>query len=203
VRLILETWTTGYSIPSPALDLAADRAAALYDGAVRDDAVRSGRVGGRAYFAPTAVRPGLSAREAGVTPALARPHDQVYFHLPLSIAPFVWRPRTSPSHGENRGSSPLGSANKIKYLIDISGARFGSYGKSTEWMILNCGECRRMYSSHGAKPLSGSGVWIVCDGTGRRVHQFSTRGRRGGAGARGRRQGGSIGVVICSRSAGA
>jgi hypothetical protein len=117
VRLILETWTTGYSIPSPALDLAADRAAALYDGAVRDDAVRSGRVGGRAYFAPTAVRPGLSAREAGVTPALARPHDQVYFHLPLSIAPFVWRPRTSPSHGENRGSSPLGSANDFNNLL--------------------------------------------------------------------------------------
>ena len=75
-----------------------------------------GASGGGAYFAPTAVRPGLSAREAGVTPALARPHDQVYFHLPLSIAPFVWRPRTSPSHGENRGSSPLGSANKINDL---------------------------------------------------------------------------------------
>ena len=75
-----------------------------------------GASGGGAYFAPTAVRPGLSAREAGVTPALARPHDQVYFHLPLSIAPFVWRPRTSPSHGENRGSSPLGSANDFNNL---------------------------------------------------------------------------------------
>jgi len=28
-------------------------------------------------------------REAGVTQSLARPHDQVYFHLPLSFAPFV------------------------------------------------------------------------------------------------------------------
>ena len=28
-------------------------------------------------------------------------------------------PRTSPSHGENRGSSPLGSANKIKRLMQV------------------------------------------------------------------------------------
>src|SRR5262249_7269624 len=27
--------------------------------------------------------------------------------------------RTSPSHGENRGSSPLGSANEIKHLIQV------------------------------------------------------------------------------------
>ena len=28
-------------------------------------------------------------------------------------------PRTSPSHGENRGSSPLGSASKIKLLMQV------------------------------------------------------------------------------------
>ena len=41
--------------------------------------------------------------------------------------------RASPSHGENRGSSPLGSANKINSLsgsMDLAGM---SYGKSTAY----------------------------------------------------------------------
>ena len=45
---------------------------------------------GEACLAPTTVSAALGAgREAGVAPTLARPHDQVYFQLPLSIAPFV------------------------------------------------------------------------------------------------------------------
>jgi hypothetical protein len=49
--------------------------------------VRRGRGIIRPYNckAGACVRP----REAGVTLTLARPHVQVYFHLPLSIAPFV------------------------------------------------------------------------------------------------------------------
>jgi hypothetical protein len=34
----------------------------------------------------------------------------------LAFVPFVWRPRTAPSHGANRGSSPLRDANFFKYF---------------------------------------------------------------------------------------
>src|SRR5262245_40932973 len=33
----------------------------------------------------------------------------------------------SPSHGENRGSSPLGSANKLKHLYRLHGICFGVF----------------------------------------------------------------------------
>jgi hypothetical protein len=39
---------------------------------------------------------------------------------------------SSPSHGENRGSSPLGSANKINNLLTSPLLARSSYGKYTE-----------------------------------------------------------------------
>ena len=37
------------------------------------------------------------------------------------------------SHGENRGSSPLGSANKINNLCDLAKPLIGTYGKNTAY----------------------------------------------------------------------
>jgi hypothetical protein len=40
---------------------------------------------------------------------------------------------SSPSHGENRGSSPLGSANDFKYLIKIARAAKAADQVSTKY----------------------------------------------------------------------
>ena len=94
-----------------------------------------GASGGGAYFAPTAVRPGLSAREAGVTPALARPHDQVYFHLPLSIAPFVWRQDVALSRRKQGFESPRERQCFQRFRPDFP-LRVIAYGKNTASIVL-------------------------------------------------------------------
>jgi hypothetical protein len=44
-------------------------------------------------------------------------HPRSARHVGVLHSAGILRARTSPSHGENRGSSPLGSASKIKYLF--------------------------------------------------------------------------------------
>jgi hypothetical protein len=41
----------------------------------------------------------------------------------------------SPSHGENRGSSRLGSANDFKVLVKFNGSGDPLYGKCTAWTV--------------------------------------------------------------------
>ena len=55
----------------------------------------------------------------------------------LHSAGILRGPRTSPSHGENRGSSPLGSANDFKQFSPLYTSRPLSYVKYTERMLLN------------------------------------------------------------------
>src|SRR5262249_25137316 len=64
---------------------------------------------------------GLSLRAAGIG-AIAEGSPP---------APFVERPRTSPSHGESRGSSPLGSANSFNMLAQHEPSDANTYGKYT------------------------------------------------------------------------
>jgi hypothetical protein len=53
---------------------------------------------------------------------------------------------TEPSHGENRGSSPLGSANYSKHLLKLLDVTPGSYGKYTEWLYRDGSEHARTTS---------------------------------------------------------
>jgi hypothetical protein len=48
---------------------------------------------------------------------------------------------TEPSHGENRGSSPLGSANDFNVLFRNEMILILLYGKYTEWMSLDLADC--------------------------------------------------------------
>jgi hypothetical protein len=47
-------------------------------------------------------------------------HPRSARHVGVLHSAGILRARTSPSHGENRGSSPLGSANQINGLYRIS-----------------------------------------------------------------------------------
>jgi hypothetical protein len=49
----------------------------------------------------------------------------------------VWLRLEIPSHGENRGSSPLGSATKINSLVQIVASKNLPYGKNTARILLN------------------------------------------------------------------